>query len=288
MRRICILVLLFAFAPQGTFAQDSTRFADDAAQNLFVRSRAAVVHTGTVTQLRSLILRGHLRTTADNGSPLDGAIEIKVLLPDNFLRVETYADVQRFTGFTGKALLTAMREGNRVELPPDNATAALLRVTRAHFTRFMLGIATYITTDRQMTMRSSGGAPTMVDPRDSARAAVVSSTPQSAAGSAVVTNSSPEPFSLDVQSDNFFVRFVVDSITRMPVQLVFPGARQEPTTMAFGNRRTVGGFDLPYLMTTTVGHRVLERVVFDEILVNRELSQADFRIDRDHVERKDR
>ena len=100
---------------------------DEAAQNLFVRSRAAVVHTGTVTQLRSLILRGHLRTTADNGAPLEGAIEIKVLLPDSFLRVETYADVQRFTGFTGKSLLTAMREGNRVELPPDNATAPLLR-----------------------------------------------------------------------------------------------------------------------------------------------------------------
>jgi hypothetical protein len=280
MRRICVLVPL-VLALHGTFAaQDSTRFADDAAQNLFIRSRAAVVHTGTVTQLRSLILRGHLRTTADNGSPLEGTIEIKVLLPDSFLRVETYADGQRFTGFAEKSLLTAMREGNRVELPPDNATAPLLRVTRAHFTRFMLGLATYITTDRQMTMRSSGGVPTMVDPRDSARAAVASSFPQSAAGSAVMTNSSPEPFSLDVQSDNFFVRFVVDSVTRMPVQLVFPGAKQEPTTMAFGDRRTVSGFDLPYLMTTTVGNRLLERVVFDEILVNPELSQADFRIDR--------
>jgi len=28
----------------------------------------------------------------------------------------------------------------------------------------MLGVATYITSDRQMTIRSSGGAATMVDP----------------------------------------------------------------------------------------------------------------------------
>src|SRR5258707_2232476 len=280
MKRLTVVLSAAIALATGSSAQDSTRFADDAAQNLFIRSRAAVVHTGTVTQLRSLILRGHLRTTADNGSPLEGAIEIKVLLPDNFLRVETYADVQRFTGFTGKSLLTAIREGNRIELPPDSATATLFRFTRAHFTRLMLGLATYITTDRQMTMRSSGGAPTMLDPRDAARAAVASSTPQSAAGSAVVTNSMPEPFSLDVQSDSFFARFVVDSVTRVPVQLVFPGVKQEPTAMAFGDRRTVGGFDLPYLMTTTVGSRVLERVVFDEILVNPELSKADFRIDR--------
>ena len=96
----------------------------------------------------------------------------------------------------------------------------------------------------------------------------------------MVTNPGLDPFSLDVQSENFFVRFVVDSITRVPVQLVFAGGKQEPTSVAFGDRRTVGGFDLPYLMTTTVGSRTLERVVFDEILVNPELSKADFRIDR--------
>jgi hypothetical protein len=76
------------------------------------------------------------------------------------------------------------------------------------------------------------------------------------------------------------VAAVVDSLTRMPVQLVFAGGKQEPTSVAFGDRRTVGGFELPYLMTTTVGGRTLERVVFDEILVNPELSKADFRVER--------
>jgi len=272
--------LTFVLAVHSAAAQDTTRFGDEAAQNLFVRSRAAVAHAGTVTQLRSLMLRGHLRTMADNGAPLDGAIEIKVLLPDNFLRIETYAEVQRYLGFSGRSLLTAIREGNRIELPPEKAAPQMLRATQAHFTRLMLGVATYITSDRQMTIRSSGGAATMVDPRESARAAIASSTPQSAAGSAVVTNPGLDPFSLDVQSENFFVRFVVDSMTRMPVELVFAGARQEPTRVAFGDRRTVAGFDLPYLMTTTVGNRTLERVVFDEILVNPELSKADFRVDR--------
>jgi hypothetical protein len=280
MRRATVLGLTFVLAVHSVAAQDTTRFGDDAAQNLFVRSRAAVAHAGTVTQLRSLVLRGHLRTMADNGAPLDGAIEIKVLQPDNFLRIETYAAVQRFLGFSGKSLLTAIREGNRIELPPEKAASQMLRATQAHFARLMLGAATFITSDRQMTIRSSGGAVAMVDPRESARAAIGSSTPQSAAGSAVVTNPGLDPFSLDVQSENFFVRFVVDSITRMPVELVFAGGKQEPTHVAFGDRRTVADFDLPYLMTTTAGGRTLERVVFDEILVNPELSKADFRIDR--------
>ena len=280
MRRATVLGLTFVLAVHSVAAQDTTRFGDDAAQNLFVRSRAAVARTGTVTQLRSLILRGQIRTLADNGAPLDGTIEIKVLLPDSFLRVETYGTVQRFLGLSGRSLLTAFRDGNRIELPPEKAVPQMLGATRAHFTRLMLGVATYITSDRQMTIRSAGGTPTMVDPRESARAAVASPTPQSAAGSAIMTNPGLDPFSLDVQSENFFARFVVDSSTRLPVQLVFAGGKQEPTTLAFGDRRTVGGFDLPYLMTTTVGSRTLERVVFNEILVNPELSKADFRIDR--------
>jgi hypothetical protein len=72
-------------------------------------------------------------------------------------------------------------------LPPEKAAPQMLHGTQAHFTRLMLGgVVTYIPSDRQMTIRSSGG----------------------------------------------------------------------------------------------VGKRTLERVVFDEILVNPELSKADFRIDR--------
>ena len=145
MRRATVLGLTFVLAVHSVAAQDTTRFGDDAAQNLFVRSRAAVAHAGTVTQLRSLMFRGHLRTTAATGAPLDGAIEIKVLLPDSFLRIETYATVQRFLGFSGRSLLTEIREGNRIELPPEKAAPQMLRTTQAHFTRLMLGVATYIT-----------------------------------------------------------------------------------------------------------------------------------------------
>jgi hypothetical protein len=211
---------------------------------------------------------------------MEGRIEIRVLLPDHFLRIETFGTSQRASGFAGKVLLTEMRDGNRIELPPENITPQLMRLVHAHFTRFMLGAVTYVTADQQLTFRSAGGAPAMVDPRDRARAAIAATVPQSAAGSAVVTNLTPERFAMDVTSENLNARYEVDSVTRMPVRLTFQGARKEPNTMKFEDRRAVSGLNLPYRVTTSTRDRALETIVFDEILVNPELTKGDFRIDR--------
>lgn len=281
MRKVCVLVVASVLGlPAGASAQDATRFADVEAQNLFVRSRAAVVSSGSVLLLRSLVLKGDLRTFTDDGRLLEGRIDIRVLLPDHFIRIETFGESQRVSGFAGKVLLTEMRDGNRIELPPEKLTSQLLRLVHAHFTRFMLGAVTYVTADQQLTFRSAGGAPSMVDPRESAYTATSSTTPQSAAGSAVVTNSTPEPFAMDVMSETLAARFEVDSLTRVPVKLTFQGARKEPNTMKFEDRRAVAGFNLPYRITTSTRERALETIVFDEILVNPELSKADFRVDR--------
>jgi hypothetical protein len=85
---------------------------------------------------------------------------------------------------------------------------------------------------------------------------------------------------MDVTSETLSARYEVDSASRMPVKLTFQGARREPNTMKFEDRRLVSGFNLPYRITTSARDRALEAIVFDEILVNPELSKADFRIDR--------
>ena len=258
-------------------AQDATRFADAAAQNVFVRSRAVVVHSGSVTQLRSLVMKGRIRFGLEGGGLIDGLVEYRILLPDHFLRIETVGATERRSGFAASALLTEMRERNRVELPPQNMTSALLRLVHAHFTRLMLGAMTYVTADQQLTFRSSGGAVAMVDPRDSAAAATASNDPrQQAGGSTVITNATPDMFSLDVMSETFAARLVVGNVSREPAKLVYMGANKTPTAMTFGDRHPVSGFDLPYRITTTAGDRVLETITFDEILVNPELTRADF------------
>jgi len=260
-------------------AQDATRFADEAAHDLFIRSRAAVVQTGTVLQLHSLVMKGVLRTFTDDGRLLEGQIEIRALLPDHFLRIETFGTSRRISGFAGRVLLTQMRDGNRIELPPENLTAQLLRLVHAHFTRLLLGAATYVTADQHLTFRSAGGAVAMVDPRDTARAAIGVTGGNSAAGSSVVTNSTPDHFAMDVMSENFAVRYVVDPVTRVPSAVVFQGAKKEPNTMRFEDRRIVSGFNLPFRITTSARDRALETMVFDEIVVNPELNRADFRAD---------
>ena len=82
---------------------------------------------------------------------------------------------------------------------------------------------------------------------------------------------------MDVASESFSVRFVVDTVTRAPAQLVYQGSKKAQTTMAFADRRAVGGFLMPYRITTTADGRVVDTLAFEEILVNTELSRNEFR-----------
>jgi hypothetical protein len=45
--------------------------------------------TGSVRELQSLIFRGQLRSAADDGSPLDGRVEVR-FVARLFLEIETY------------------------------------------------------------------------------------------------------------------------------------------------------------------------------------------------------
>jgi hypothetical protein len=256
---------VWTFAVAGVLAQDAMRFADEPARDLFLRSRASIVQTGSVRDLRSLILRGRIQSPANDGSTLNGRVEIKMLFPDYFLETDTYGADERLSGFAGKTLLTATRDHGALDVPPANLTTPLLQLARAHMTRLMLGAATYIPSGQELTFRTSGGMAQMVDPRRTAQS------------SAVIRTGDADPFSIDVSSEGFAARFAVDSVSRVPTQLVYQGSKQMATTMAFADRRAVGGLLMPYRITTTAGSRVLETLTFDEILVNPELSKNDFR-----------
>jgi hypothetical protein len=265
MKRTLCVSAAWTLAAAGLLAQDAMRFADVAAENLFNRSRSAVVLSGSVRDLRALILRGRLRSTADDGSPLEGKVEIKILLPDCFLETETFGPYERLTGYAGKSLLTATRDHGAVEVPPSKLTTPLLTLAHADFTRLMLGAATYIPTDQEPTFRTSSATVQLVDPRQQARA------------SATITPNASDPFSLDVASDSFSVRFVVDTTTRVPAQLVYQGSKRAETTMTFADRRAVGGLLMPYRITRTSAGRLVDTFAFDEILVNPELARNEFR-----------
>jgi hypothetical protein len=57
---------------------------------------------------------------------------------------------------------------------------------------------------------------------------------------------------------------------------VFWGENRAVTTMTFGDRKSTGGMKAPYSIITTVGDRILDEMLFDEVTVNPKLTKTDF------------
>jgi hypothetical protein len=116
------------------------RFADQTARDLIRRSREAVSR-GSSRELRSLVMKGLRRVPLEGSDTADGPVEIKILLPDKFLRIDALGANERRSGFAGRDVLTPRGD---------------LRRERAQLTRLMLGLAAYASDD--LTIQSTGEA----------------------------------------------------------------------------------------------------------------------------------
>jgi hypothetical protein len=248
-------------------AQDHMQFADVNAENLFRNSRAAISNGGkAVYELRALILRGRSRFVVDdNGAIAGAAVEIKLLLPDHYLRTDTSGVLEKAAGYAGKTVLSAMHEGDQVSRPPDRLLKQILLNERMRVARLLLGATMYVGADLSLTFRSVPKSYELVDPRVSARTALK------------VENSTDEPFAVLVTGDNFAARMVVDGTTRAPTQIEYTSGDKSAVVVTFGDRRRVGNLLLPFHITTTSAGRLFDELLLDEILVNPELSKRDFR-----------
>lgn len=121
-------------------AGEQARFADAAAKDLVERSRATIVTSAAAGGLRALVLKGRLRLPDGDGSR-DGSFEIKIQLPDKFVRVDTFGASARRSGFAGRTLLTPGGD---------------LRRERLLFTRLMLGLAAWTPPDQPLVLKSTG------------------------------------------------------------------------------------------------------------------------------------
>ena len=267
MKTRSALVLALAVLSMRAAAQDQTVFMDVAAENLFRYSRAAISGGGrTVYTLRTLILKGRSRFVVDDAGGLAGAaVEIKLLLPDHFLRTDTSGVLQKTAGYAGSRVLSAMHDDGAVSYPPDRLVKQILLNERLRVARLLLGAATYVGSDLALTFRSVPKSVDMVDPRVNARTAVT------------IENSSGEPFAALVTGDRFAARLVVDGSTRAPTQIEYTGQDKNPVVVTFSDRRDVGGLLMPFRIVTTANGRLVDELVLDEILVNPELSKSDFK-----------
>jgi hypothetical protein len=247
-------------------AQDQLLFTDPAAENLFRYSRMSVGTGPAIAKLRSLVFIGRSRFQVDDAGPLASAtVQIKVLLPDHYLRIDTIDTSQRRAGFAASTVLSSIREGENVTYPPDRLRKQILQNGRLHLIRFLLGALTYVTPSTVLTFHSVPKSVEMIDPPVS---------PQTT--TAVDISGNLEPYTANVTGDGFDARFVVDSSTRMPARLEFHAADKRQMILKFDQRRVVDGLHLPFHVVTTDRGRVVDELTFDEVLVNPELGKRDF------------
>src|SRR5262245_22458515 len=93
-------VVLAAGVPS---AQDLLNSQDSGAREVLKRSRQAVGGADAVARLRSLVITGISRIPASPGPNLvECDLEIRVLLPDRYLRIERASFGEKRTGFAGR------------------------------------------------------------------------------------------------------------------------------------------------------------------------------------------
>ena len=243
-------------------AQNNHQFSDPNVGDLFRYARMAA-GGGLVSNLKTLELKGRSKVDT-GGSLLDCAVDIKILLPDHYLRVDTTRTEAKLAGYASKSVLNAIRAGDNLSTPPDDLRSVILKNERGRLARLLLGTITYVTPDVPMVFHSAGLIRGMIDPRISAKTAATDE------GTAI-------PNTADITSaDGFKARLVFSAADRMPTTLLYPASPQEET-MTFRDRREIGGLKVPFHITTTAGGRVIDELLLDQVLVNPEIGKGDFK-----------
>ena len=71
-------------------------------------------------------------------------------------------------------------------------------------------------------------------------------------------------------------RIAFDGKSHLPVRLVFWGGDRTVLTSAFLDRRSIGGINVPFRISTTAGERSVDELLFDDVAVNPALTKTDF------------
>ncbi|HEV3058628.1 MAG TPA: hypothetical protein VGY48_10275 [Vicinamibacterales bacterium] len=245
----CALALSGPVGPVLIARQESARFADAGARELLHRSQAAVAHEGSPRDLRSFLFKGRVRVPQDDvaDSHEDGQVEIRILLPDRYLRIDTSGGSERRSGVAGRAPLPPGGPGTPGRTGSPGRPGSDVRLERARLMRILLGAVAYGVVAPPLLFRSTG------------------------------ETAFADTAALDVSGPDLSARLVFDAASNIPLRLVYVGDRGVSTVVSFANRRRVSGLDLPFRITTQTPERVLETLLFDDIFVNPDLHDGDFR-----------
>jgi len=232
--------------------QDGVFLRDARARDLFSSARAAIFGgPGGIARLHAMRLKGRSRFPASDGTLLSAMVEIRVLLPDRYLRIDSGSFGRRMAGYAGDKTLDIIETPDGKSVTNSGDTATVLFTNRAELARLMLGVATYASQEMRLQLQTRETPVAMPGPS--------------------------EPLGIDAVGDSgFAARLVFDGKSHLPVRLVFWGPDQRVLTTSYADRRSTGGMKAPFSVVTTAGDRIVDELLFDEIAVNPSLSKTDF------------
>ena len=238
--------------------QNYVTFQGSGAEMLFKQSRNAIGGEGAVMNVAGLVMKGTARVSAGDDGPPERAIEIRVLLPDQYVRIETAKDWVKRSGFSGKTLLTEIRVNGQSDRPPANLWTNLLRGERGRFARLLLGVGSIVSPEVWLTLKQPSGVTELGSAFETGRTTNVSS--------ARVLEATAR--------DGFAARSYYDA-AGVPLRVEYEASRRRIVT-TFADRRKVGSLMLPHTITTTLDGMPLEEITISEIVINPPLTKADF------------
>jgi hypothetical protein len=289
MRRLCSAAVVAGLLAGGAAAaQDLLDFPDANAREVLKRARTAVGGTDAVAHLRSLVITGISRIPASPGPNLiECDLEIRILLPDRYLRIERASFGERRTGFAGKNPLSVITEKGKTILPPESLYKPIVESERERMLQLMLGLAGYLSPKDARFARSVSGPMSTEQPQGTSDAAAqrradvaireAGGNPGLRPPPNTYTSAVPDAHAIQVSvRDGSQFRFTTDDRTSLPSRVTYANSSGEEVTMTFGERRMTEGLNLPYRVTTMSKGRIIDDLLIYEIAVNSGLTSGNF------------
>jgi hypothetical protein len=135
--------------------QDGAFLRDARAKDLFSSARVAIFGgPGGIARLRAMRLNGRSRFPASDGTLLSATVEIRVLLPDRYLRIDSGSFGRRIAGYAGNKTLDLIETPDGQAVPNSGDRATVLFKNRAELARLMLGVATYASQEMPLKLQT--------------------------------------------------------------------------------------------------------------------------------------
>lgn len=228
------------------------------AASLLDAGRRAVRGGTTVTDVRSFVVQGRRRVLIGSTGKLSEPrpLEIRILLPDRYLRITVDGASESRYGFAGGQLLNSIRALNPGDSFGGSWGPEQLPIERAWFARFLLGMLSHTTAVAHLKIQSTSGTS--------------------------VELSGDEGFSAAVDFDPatnmpLRVRHVGNVHFPVPGSSMPPPPEKAEVVWTFGDHRPVGGLALAHRVVRRAKDITLEEMLFEKFVINQPLDAAHFR-----------